>query len=79
MVRVYSEEIDKLKMELRDLREHSLLSESSMRELKDITLKQNVESEVVEGSKVSELVEDSDPLLSKVSSNTLAWSVQAHM
>ena len=72
MVRVYSEEIDKLKMELRDLREHSLLSESSMRELKDITLKQNVESEVVEGSKVSELVEDSDPLLSKVSSNTLA-------
>ena len=72
MVRVYSDEIDKLKMELRDLREHSLLSESSMRELKDITLKQNVESEVVEGSKVSELVEDSDPLLSKVSSNTLA-------
>ena len=71
-MRVYSEEIDKLKMELRDLREHSLLSESSMRELKDITLKQNVESEVVEGSKVSELVEDSDPLLSKVSSNTLA-------
>ena len=72
MVRVYSEEIDKLKMELRDLREHSLLSESSMRELKDITLKQNVESEVVEGSKGSELGEDSDPLLSKVSSNTLA-------
>ena len=71
-MRVYSDEIDKLKMELRDLREHSLLSESSMRELKDITLKQNVESEVVEGSKVSELVEDSDPLLSKVSSNTLA-------
>ena len=53
MVRVYSDEIDKLKMELRDLREHSLLSESSMRELKDITSKQNVESEVVEGSKVS--------------------------
>ena len=72
MVRVYTEEIDKLKLELRDLREHSLLSESSMRELKDITLKQNVESEVAEGSKVSELVEDTDPLLSKVSTNTLA-------
>ena len=57
-------------MELRELHEQSLLSESSMRELKDITSKQNMETEVAE-SKVSELV-DNDPILSKVSINTVA-------
>ena len=66
-------------MELKELRDQSLLSESSMRELKDITSKQNMETEV-ECSKVSEIViESGNPMLSKVSTKTVAWSIEAHM
>lgn len=70
MVRVYTEEIDKLKIELKELKEQSNLEEDSMAELKDITSQQNI-SRLHESSKVSEMIMDADPMMSKISMTTL--------
>lgn len=69
MVRTYTEEIDKLKDELKALREESVYSEDSSLALRDISARNNLEN-IAPNQKLPFSMEN-DPSFSKFSVNTV--------
>ena len=52
MVRLYTEEIEKLKQELKELREESLIPESSAQALKDVTSSNHNSENINQNSRI---------------------------